>query len=149
MEAIQRWLFAGAVLAVMAAFGIMKTNDEDSGKFGIGCIILAIVLAALGFGYSKEDPTDDSTYETTEQNISNGENIHFKGDIDTYKYEYKLKAYNGSGYYVCDVIIKSKDGYLYAFPNDTSYPVEVWEAPYNSPNGCQYSCRWGGGFIYF
>ena len=143
MEIIQRLLLGSAILAALGAYGIYRSDDKDAKKSALLCLGLSIILGIAGFNY-----TDDDT-KSQSNTYSHGEYIPFNGHLNEYKYEYSLPAYDGNGNYMCDVEMKSSNGKLYAFPNKTSRPVNYWNAPYNAPNACTYSCAWGGGYIYF
>lgn len=139
---IQRLLFCGAILSALGAYGLSKSKDKDAKKNSLLCLGLAFILGFTGYNISDKSGKIDSGF-------SQGQQITFKGHIEEYSYEYTLPAYDGRGNYVCDVVMKSKGGYLYAFPNNSSHSVNYWTAPYNAPYACTYSCVWGGGYIYF
>lgn len=137
------------IVSIVCGLLWLKSIDKEGNSaketkyFGWGCLIAAFLALYV---YSENDRQNKSSY------VSHGEQIHFDRIDDDfrphYTLQYTLPAFDSNGNKVCDVDIKSDSkGELFAFPDRGSRPEEFWTAPYGTPG--TYSCRWGGGFIYF
>ena len=142
-------MLAVGCVAIYGAYETYKSKDKNAKNAHFPLII---GTALIVFGY----------IIYSEHNTSHGEQISFSGrpedikpfphlpvDDESYTIEYTATGYNAAGYSIGTVTVKSKGGQFYAFPPYASHPTDFWDAPYDAPHGCRYSCAWGGEYIYF
>ncbi len=141
----------GLFIGIIGFLGNLENKKNPNQKWMLLLVALLSLLVIISVEDYEEKQSINGPDKNEHENVNVSPVIPFKGWLHEYEYVCTVDGYSGlrvMPVFMCEIVIRKKNGSYYAFPKNSSEPYTIKSAnSYDVPGN--WYIWWGNAPVYF